>query len=247
VGSGAADLEGDRSTLAGRGAEGFLSASGTVLRRLADSQLPAISQASHLLARGLLAGGVVYVFGTGHSRAVALELAGRAGGLEPVRELALEDLVLSGWATKDQLLDGGLERRPEAAHALLERAGLGHTDAFVVVSHSGCNGAPVEMALEATRRGLPVVAITSLEHSRRAAPRHPTGKRLFEVADMFIDTCAPYSDTVLEPRPGLGVSGISTLAGVLVAQALTAEIVERYLEAGAAPPVLTSRNMVGGT
>lgn len=227
----------------GRGAEGFITAAGQVLRRLGETQLGVIKDASTVLAKGLLAGGSVHVFGTGHSSIVARELAGRAGGLAEMTELALDDLVLAGWASKQELLDGRLERRPEAAQALLEQAVVGEHDGLVVVSHTGCNGAPVEMALEAHRRHLPVVAVTSLERSERAISRHPSGQRLFEVADVTIDICAPYADAVLEAQPGLYVCGVSTLAGVFVAQALVAEIVERYVEAGKVPAILPSRNL----
>jgi uncharacterized phosphosugar-binding protein len=145
--------------------------------RLREHEAAVIAQAGRALAERLLGGGTVWVFGTGHSRAVAMELAGRAGGLSAMKELVLDDLVVSGWATKDGLVNGELERRPEAAAALLEGAAIGAEDAFVVISHSGCNGAPVEMALLAVRRGLPVVAVTSLEHSRTVRSRHPSGLR----------------------------------------------------------------------
>jgi len=220
--------------------------------RLREHEAAVIAQAGHALAERMLAGGTVWVFGTGHSRAVAMELAGRAGGLSAMKELVLEDLVVSRWATKDDLVNGELERRPEAAAALVEGAAIGAGDAFVVISHSGCNGAPVEMALLAVGRGLPVVAVTSLEHSRTVRSRHPSGLRLFEVAAISIDTGAPYSDTAVRLGPGpegpeeaggLGVCSVSTFAGILVAQALTAEIVGNYLHAGVAPPLLVSRNM----
>jgi uncharacterized phosphosugar-binding protein len=84
----------------------------------------------------------IYVFGTGHSRAVAMELAGRAGGLTGVRELVLDELVAAGKADGTELVDGTLERRPEAARALLEPVTIGPIDSFTVISHSGCNGAP---------------------------------------------------------------------------------------------------------
>jgi uncharacterized phosphosugar-binding protein len=220
--------------------------------RLSEHEAPVIAQAGRALAERLIGGGTVWVFGTGHSRAVAMELAGRAGGLSAMKELVLDDLVVSGWATKDDLVNGELERRPEAAAVLLEGAGIRAEDAFVVISHSGCNGAPVEMALLAVGRGLPVVAVTSLEHSRTVRSRHPSGLRLFEVAAISIDTGAPYADTAVRLCPGperpegageLGVCSVSTFAGILVAQALTAEIVGCYLHAGVAPPLLVSRNL----
>jgi uncharacterized phosphosugar-binding protein len=222
------------------------------VRWLREYEAAAIAQAGRALAERLLGGGTVWVFGTGHSRAVAMELAGRAGGLSAMKELVLDDLVVAGLATKEDLLDGELERRPEAAVVLLEAATVGAGDAFVVISHSGCNGAPVEMALLAARRGLPVVAVTSLEHSRSVRSRHPSGLRLFEVATISIDTGAPYADTAIRLGPGLGgpggpgrlgVCSVSSFAGILVAQALTAEIVGCYLHAGVAPPLLVSRNL----
>jgi uncharacterized phosphosugar-binding protein len=221
--------------------------------RLREQEVGVIAQAGRALAGRLLGGGTVWVFGTGHSRAVAMELAGRAGGLSAMKELVLEDLVASGWATKEDFVSGELERRPEAAPALLQGAVLGEADAFVVVSHSGCNGAPIEMALQAAGRGLPVIAVTSLEHSRTVRSRHPSGSRLFEVATITIDTGAPYADTAVRLGPGgpegpggpggLGVCSVSSFAGILVAQALTAEIVGCYLQEGVAPPLLVSRNL----
>jgi uncharacterized phosphosugar-binding protein len=215
-----------------------------LLSRLLEGQLPALEQAAALLSGRLMAGGTVFVFGTGHSRSVAMELAGRAGGLVAMQELVLEDLVADGAATREELVDGRLERRPEAARALLAPVATGPQDSFIVISHSGCNGAPVEMALQARARSLPVVAITSLDHGRAVSSRHPSGRRLLEVATLCIDTCAPYADTVIRLPSQLGVCSVSSFAGVLIAQALTAEIVRCYLDAGRVPPLLVSRNLV---
>jgi uncharacterized phosphosugar-binding protein len=213
------------------------------ITKLRDHEVAVIAEAGRVLADRMLAGGTVWVFGTGHSRSVAMEFVGRAGGLSSMKELVLDDLVASGSATKDDLLDGTLERRPEAVVALLETVSIEAGDAFVVISHSGCNGGPVEMALQATRRGLPLVAITSLAHSRTVPSRHPSGQRLFEVAGISIDTGAPYADAAIHLSPGLGLCGVSSFAGILVAQALTAEIVGCYLKAGVDPPILVSRNL----
>ncbi len=211
--------------------------------RLLDHQVPALLAAADVLTARLLAGGRIYVFGAGHSRAVAMELVERAGGLEATTELALEDLVISGRATKQELMDGTLERRPEAAIELIESVELGPGDAFIVISHSGRNGAPVEMALQARHRQLPVVAITSRPHSEAVASRHPSGLRLFEVATHCLDTLAPYGDTAIHLSDELGVGSVSSITGAVLAQALTVEIVNGYLRAGAVPAVLVSRNV----
>jgi uncharacterized phosphosugar-binding protein len=230
---------------AGASAGDVFAVAAGLVSRLVESQLDALAAAADLLASRLLAGGSVYVFGTGHSRAIAMELAGRAGGLAGMKELVLDDLVASGRATKEELMDGTLERQPDAASALLEAVPMAPGDAFIVVSHSGCNGAPVEMAMSARRAGLPVVAITSLEHSRAVVSRHPSGLRLHEVATLCVDTCAPYADTAIRLPSQLGVCSVSSFSGVLLAQALTAEIVGRYLQAGVTPPLLVSRNLPG--
>lgn len=220
----------------------FAVATGLVAQ-LSEHQLAALVDAGNLLAGRLLAGGDIYVFGTGHSRAVAMELAERAGGLTRTKELVLEDIVASGGATKQELLDGTLERRPQAALALLKDVVTGPSDAFIVISHSGCNGAVVEMALQALGRGLPVVAITSLEHSQAVGSRHPSGLRLFEIATLCLDTLAPYGDTAVHLTDQLGVCSVSSIAGVVLAQALTVEIINGHLRAGVVPPVLVSRNL----
>jgi uncharacterized phosphosugar-binding protein len=230
---------------AGASANAVFAVAAGMVQLLAAEQVAAIAAAADLLSASLISGGTVYVFGTGHSRAVAMELAHRAGGLAGIKELVLDDLVMQGLATKADLLEGVVERRPEAALALLEPLGTSQADAFIVISHSGCNGAPVEMALQARNRGLPVVAVTSLAHSRAVKSRHPSGLRLFEVASLCIDTRAPFGDAAINLAPGLGVCSVSSFAGVLVAQALNAEVVGRYLQAGIVPPVLVSRNLEG--
>ncbi|HTV10907.1 MAG TPA: sugar isomerase domain-containing protein [Acidimicrobiales bacterium] len=214
-----------------------------LLSRVADEQLGSIAAAAEVLSTSLLAGGTVYVFGAGHSRSVAMELVERSGGLAGFKELALDELVRRGLATQEELADGRLERRADAAQALLSQVSTASEDAFIVVSHSGRNGAPVELALEARRRSLPVVAITSLEHSEAVESRHPSGQRLFEVASLSIDTCAPYSDTAISLADGTGLCALSSLAGVLIAQALTVEVVRAILGKGAAPQLLASRNL----
>ncbi|HET9058517.1 MAG TPA: sugar isomerase domain-containing protein [Acidimicrobiales bacterium] len=214
-----------------------------LVQHLGERQTAAIESAGALVAARLMSGGTGYVFGTGHSRCVAMELAGRAGGLALMKELVLDDLVTAGLASKQDLLDGTLERRPEAALTLLDGLRPEAEDFFIISSHSGCNGAPVEMAMQALARGLPVLAITSLEHSRVMPSRHPSGMRLFEVATQCIDTCAPFADTAIPLPMGAGVCSVSSFAGVLIAQALTAEVVRHYLAAGEPPPVLVSRNL----
>jgi uncharacterized phosphosugar-binding protein len=226
-------------------AEGFFEVAREALERVQRTQLPEIRKAAETLAGRMLAGGVVHVFGTGHSEAFAMEMAGRAGGLAPVHAMTLKDLAFRGTRSADDVLDPTLERDPAVAREVLDLYDVRPEDALVVVSSSGRNGSTVEMAQAGRERGLPVVAVTSLDHTRRVTSRHPSGKRLFEVADVVIDNGAPFGDAVLELGDGLHVCAISSLTGALIAQALTAEIARRYLDAGEEPPVLVSANVDG--
>jgi uncharacterized phosphosugar-binding protein len=226
-------------------AEAFLRVAREAVDRVERTQLSEIGRAADLLAPRLLGGGVVHVFGTGHSRAFAMELASRAGGLTPFHAMALEDLATRGNRSMEEVLDPTLERDPSVARELLGIHDVRAKDAFVVVSNSGRNGSTVEMALAARERGLPVVAVTSLDHTKNVSSRHPSGKRLFEVADVVIDNGAPLGDAVLDLGGGLRVCALSSITGAVIAQALTAEIARRYVDAGREPPVLVSANVDG--
>lgn len=205
-----------------------------------------VARAADLIADSVRAGGVVQAFGSGHSEALAMEIAGRAGGLVPTNRLTLRDVVLFGGEPPAVLSDNTLERDPQIAQRVLELADVGPQDVFVIASNSGINGSVVEMARLVIDRGHRVIAITSLDHTRRVDPRHPSGLRLADLADVVLDNCAPYGDAVL-PLPGGGaVCAVSSLTAALLAQMIVAEVVHRLLAAGVDPPVYLSANVPGG-
>jgi len=221
-----------------------------VARRAVDclvtTQRDAIARAGGLVAESLMAGGVLQAYGTGHSRAVALELVGRAGGLIPANQLAIRDLVYYGDSPAAEILDPLLERAPGLAARIWALADIRPADVFVIVSNSGGNGAVVEMAQLAKTHGHQVIAITSLEHSGEAASRQPSSLRLANLADVVIDNGAPWGDATL-PLPGGGAIGpLSSLTGILAANLLVADVVGRQLKAGAPPAVFRSANTPGG-
>jgi uncharacterized phosphosugar-binding protein len=224
----------------------FVARARVVFERVADGQAEPVRQAAELIAASLAAGGVVQAFGTGHSRSLAQELTGRAGGLLPVNMLAVKDLVMFGDTAAAEILDPLCERDPVLAGRILELAVVEPADVFVIASNSGGNGAIVEMALLARRAGHPVVAITSLEHSRRITSRHPSGQRLFELADVVLDNCGAYGDAAVPLPDGTAVGPTSTVAGALLVGMLVTEVCGRLLAAGQQPPVLVSNNVPEG-
>jgi uncharacterized phosphosugar-binding protein len=211
-----------------------------------DGEAAAVTKAADILYAALRAGGILQAFGTGHSEALTKEIAGRAGGLVPTNRISLRDVVLRGGSPLSVLADPMFERDPQIAHRLYELAAPDPADAFVIASNSGINGSIVEMALLVKDRGHPLVAVTSMRHTMQMASRHPSGRRLADLADVVLDNGAPYGDAVL-PLPGGGaVCAVSTITSAVLVQLVLAEVVKRYLDAGEDPPIYLSANMAGG-
>jgi uncharacterized phosphosugar-binding protein len=210
------------------------------------NQAAAIDEAVALIAPRLREGGVLHVFGTGHARIPVHEMAGRAGGLVQVNLVRLTDLAARGDHVFAELGDPLLERDPAIAQPLFELVGADTRDVFLIASNSGINGAIVEFAMLARAAGFPVVALTSLTHSNSVASRHPSGKKLHELADVVIDNGAPAGDAALEVGDGIVVGAVSNLAGVIVAQMLTEGIARSLLAEGDTPHVYRSMNLPDG-
>jgi uncharacterized phosphosugar-binding protein len=223
-------------------------------RREAETRLAALTEeadagaldpAIDLLVEALDAGGVLQAFGTGHSEAFAMEIAGRAGGLIPTNRIALRDVVLRGSRSIDMLGGSGLERDPSVVDELFDLSPVGPNDVFLIASNSGVNGSIVGMALKVKETGHKLIAVTSIEHTEAVQPKHPSGKRLRDIADVVIDNKAPYGDATLT----LGdtkVGAISSITAAFIAQLLTIGVTERMIAAGATPPVYLSANIPGG-
>lgn len=203
-------------------------------------------EAVRLLAEALDAGGVVQAFGTGHSQAFAMEIAGRAGGLIPTSKIALSDLVFFAGRPVSDLRGSELERDPSVVEDLLATAPIQAEDIFVIASNSGVNGSIVGLALAAKERGHRIIAVTSLAHTRAVEPKHASGKRLADIADVVIDNLAPYGDTTLTFGDTYHAGAISSLTAAYIAQMLTIGVVERMLDQGKEPPLYISANQPGG-
>ncbi|MFI1195465.1 sugar isomerase domain-containing protein [Micromonospora sp. NPDC020750] len=216
------------------------------LEQILATQLGAIESAATLVADAIAAGGVLQTFGTGHSRIVTLELAARAGGLVPVSMLAVKDLVMFGGADPGPILDPTYERESGLAERIYELAAPATQDAFLIVSNSGINAAVTEMAALARERAHPIIAVTSLAHTRSAGARTTQGAHLADLADVVIDNQAPAGDAALEITPEVRIGAISSFTGVLIAQLLTELVCRRLLERGINPPVYISANLASG-
>ena len=211
-----------------------------VLGEVAATQGDALEEAARLAAGSVAAGGVLHLFGAGHSQLLALDAYARAGGLACVNPIL--DPALS---PASGLELAGVERTEGRAAVILEGEDLQPGEVVLVVSNSGVNAVPVEVALGCRDRGLRVVALTNLEQAKATAPRHPSGARLHELADVVIDNRCPAGDAAITLASGDRVAPLTTVVGTAVVTALCARVAELLLEQGHRPPVLASQNLDG--
>ncbi len=205
-----------------------------------------LEQAIAVMADAISAGGVIHAFGTGHSEAFAMEIAGRAGGLIPTNKIALRDVVLNGSFDGAVLTASELERNPDIADHLWASAPVDEQDAFIIASNSGVNNSIIGMALLVKRAGHKLIAVTSLEHTMKVQPKHASGKRLCDLADVVIDNRAPYGDATLELAGGIPVGSVSSITCAYIGQLLTVGVAHRLGADGAVPPLYLSANIPGG-
>ena len=212
------------------------------------SQGPAIEKAAQLFAERIAKGGLVFLFGNGHSRMMCEEMIPRQGCFPGF--FALAELALSNHAsivgTNGLRAPLHLEKYEGYAEEILKGFKFGPHDAMIVISTSGLRPVVVEMALGAKRRGLPVVAIVSLAHAKEAKAAHSSGKKLPDVADLVIDNQCPPGDCVVE-LPGLEwrTGPTSTVTGGMIVNMIRCGTAERLLALGVKPVLLPSHQFVG--
>lgn len=227
----------------------WFAAARELLDRIAETQAAAIEDACQLCARAIGGGGVVHTFGTGHSRIPVEELFPRYGsypGFSPIVELSMTfhtEVVGSNGQRQAMFI----ERVEGLAEAILANFDLGPPDALMVFSASGLSAVPIEMALGARARGLPVIAVTSREQALAGEPEHSSSTRLLDHADVVVDLCTPAADALVAlDGVATPVGPGSTLAAVAIVNALKVRVAELLAAEGRLPPVLTSAAVAGG-
>jgi uncharacterized phosphosugar-binding protein len=220
----------------------------TLLEAVA-AQLPAIGQAADWFAATIRAGGMVHLFGSGHSRILVEEMWPRYGsfpGFNPIVELSLSfhNLVVGPNGQRQAMF---LENVSGLAERILRNFDIQRADTALVISSSGCNVVPVEMAEGFQRRGVKVVAIVSRRHAEASHSQRADGRKLPDFADQVLDTGAPVGDAMVRvPGLDLPVAPGSTVGGCMLINALKAEVAARLTAAGQPPKVLTAGAVVGG-
>jgi len=229
-------------------ARAYIDAARGIVDRIAATQLPAIESAAEICVTSIAGRGLVHLFGSGHSRIPVEEFFPRHGsfpGFHPIVELSLtyHNQVVGANGQRQAML---LEKVEGLADAILRNFVLEAPDSFMIFSNSGVNPIVVEMALGAKQRGLPVIAVVSLDHCRASAIRHSSGRRLPDVADLTIDTCVPAGDAMIKVE-GLDdpVGPGSSIGAVTIVNAIKCLVAEKLTRLGQPPIVLSSSYVIG--
>ena len=220
----------------------------SILSRLRETQLPNVERAAQICADSIAQGGLVFLFGNGHSRMMCEEMTPRQGCF--VGFVALVELALSNHAniigTNGLRAPLQLEKFEGYAEEILKGFKFGPHDALIVISTSGIRPVIVEMAQGAKRRGLPVIGVCSRQHCEQSVPAHSSGQKLIDVADVVLDNGCPPGDCVVE-LDGLEwrTGPTSTVTGGMLMNMLRCRVAELLLERGVKPEMLPSHQFVG--
>jgi len=227
--------------------EQYLAACARLIEAVREQQ-PAIHTAATWCARSILAGRMVHLFASGHSRIMVEEMWPRYGsfpGFNPIVELSLtfHNLVVGANGQRQAMF---LENVPGLAARILRNFALSSEDSALVISSSGCNVVPTEIAEQFQRRQVRVVSIISRAHSEQSDSRRADGRKLQDFSDLVLDTGAPVGDAMVTIA-GLDtpVAPGSTVGGCMLVNCIKAEVAQQLTDAGQPPTVLSAAAVVG--
>lgn len=210
-----------------------------LLSKIKDTQSEKIISAAKLVAKTIENDGIIYIFGCGHSHLIGLDCFYRAGGLCNVSAMLDTDLMLHNGAAKSSRM----ERMSGIAEPIFDRYCLSHKDTLIVVSTSGKNAVPCEMAQIAVKNKIPTIAVVSSDYfgDKKDTPL------LYECADLYIDNCVPHGDAVIDiVNTPTKMGSVSTVASSFILQSVILEACEIAANSGKKLPVYMSGNVEGG-
>ncbi len=210
-----------------------------ILNKIASTQNDKLSEASKLVSEVIKNDGIIYIFGCGHSHLIGLDCFYRAGGLVNVSAMLDTDLMLHNGAAKSSKM----EKMSGIAESIFERYCITDKDLIIIISTSGKNAVPVEMAQVASKNDIKSIAVVSSEYfsDKKDTPL------LYECADMYIDNCVPHGDAVIDISGAETKMGsVSTAASSFILQTILMEGADIAGKCGTRLPVYMSGNVEGG-
>ena len=212
------------------------------LRVIEASEKDNMAEAAQKVAEAIAQGHIVHLFGCGHSHILTEEVFFRAGGLVPIHPILIEPLMLhEGAITSSQL-----ERQPDYAASFLAEQDFRPGDVLIILSTSGRNPVPVDVAMHAREKGVFSIGLTSLDYSRSQPSRHSSGNHLYNAVDLVIDNHSVAGDAVLSyDKVKVPFGPTSTVVGATILNAIFAEAIKQMADQGFDPPVFLSGNIDG--
>lgn len=205
-----------------------------LIQKLDTTQKENIEKTARLFAEALKNDGMLQAFGSGHSQAGASELCFRAGGFIPTKQIK-------------EPAGGAYEGIEGVGTSFMKKVDVQKNDVVVLISNSGRNPLPIEIAIEAKKKGAKIVVITSMSSTVNLKSKHSGGKNLYEYGDVVLDNCVDEGDAMMEIE-GLDtkICGMSAITTAMLIQAAVYRTAEILIEEGIVPPVFKSQNIEGG-
>lgn len=228
--------------------QGWFGAARRIVSGIEQTQMDGILETARLCTDAISDGGLVHLFGTGHSRIPLEEMFPRYGsfpGFHPIAELSMtfHTQVVGANGQRQAMF---IERTEGLGEVILSNFNFGERDVMMVFSTGGSTAVPIDVAIGSRERGMPVIAVTAVEHSKASEPGHSSGTRLLDHADIVIDLGTPPGDSLVQiGDSNAWVGPGSTMANVAVVNALKVAVASMLSDQGSLPPVITGSQLVG--
>ena len=211
-----------------------------VMEKAEKANEGAIKELAEKMAENIANDKIIHTFGTGHSHMIGIELFARAGGLGNVDAILDPDTLTANGAQRS----GALEKLSGVSDIIYDGYKIEKGDIMIISSNSGRNAMPIEMAMRSQKEGVFVVAVTNVAQSKAASSRHPSGKKLYECADLVLDTCVPDGDAMMQIG-NFKTGPASSIVSMLLLNEAVTEAMKICGEKGIKPYVFQSQNVDG--
>ena len=211
-----------------------------VLEKAEEANKDSIAVLAKKFAENIENDHIIHTFGTGHSHMIGIELFARAGGLGNVNAILDPDTLTAFGAQRSS----SMEKLCGVSDIIFDSYKISKGDIMIISSNSGRNAMPIEMALRCKKEGIYTVAVTNLKQSEATSSRHPSGKKLYELADLVLDTCVPEGDAMLEIG-GIKTGPASSISSMVLLNTVVSEAIKILVDKGVRPYVFQSQNVDG--
>lgn len=211
-----------------------------LLNQIEQQEIEEMNRAAEMISKAVQNDGIIYMFGCGHSHILTEDMYYRAGGLVPVQPILHEPLMLH----EGPVTSSKLEKTNQYAATFINDFNITDQDLVILISTSGRNPVPVDVAIYANNRGAKTIGVTSIEYSSSQTSRHHDGKKLMDVVDIVINNHAPPGDAMMShPKMAEKFTSSSTVIGSAILNSIFAEAINRMKNAGYEPPIFMSGNL----